>query len=142
MQAYLGVWVTRWGQSTMACIVTMSCEHYKKQLRRAVPKDASNACVVERLSCNEGRYPRPCGVRRAARRGGHADVAVQAQRAGNIPADSATMFPNIWKWKKPGYEDVCSEYVQSLPQADQANVDFPNKAGYYEAGSTPPFSTL
>eukprot|EP00892_Ulva_mutabilis_P000083 jgi/Ulvmu1/10075/UM006_0022.1 len=59
----------------------------------------------------------------------------EAQRAGNIPKDSVTLFPNIWQWKKPGYENVCSDFVATLSPADRAQVDFPNKAGYYEAGN-------
>ena len=69
-------------------------------------------------------------------------VWVQAQRAGNVPNDSQALFPNIWKWKKPGYQNVCSDFVATLPPEDRAGVDFPNKAGYYEAGSAPPATPL
>lgn len=60
---------------------------------------------------------------------------VQAQRAGVKAADSQALFPGLWEWKQPGYQNMCSDAVKTLKPADRAAVDFPKNAGYFEAGS-------
>ena len=70
-------------------------------------------------------------------RGEKSVLAMQAQRAGVQAPDSVNLFPNIWEWKKPGYTNVCTDFLKSIPAADRAKVDFPRKAGYFEAGSAP-----
>lgn len=67
---------------------------------------------------------------------------MQAQRAGNIPNDSMALFPNVWEWKRPGYVNACSDFMASLSPEDRAGVDFPNNAGFFEAGSESSFSPL
>lgn len=67
-------------------------------------------------------------------------VAMQGQRAGVQASDSVSLFPNIWEWKKPGYENICQGFLQTLTPAERQNVDFKNFPGYFEAGSTAPSS--
>lgn len=62
---------------------------------------------------------------------------VQGQRAGKRAKDSLGLFPNVWKWKKPGFLNACSDLVKTLPPKARAEADFPNKIGYFEAGSAP-----
>eukprot|EP00892_Ulva_mutabilis_P000071 jgi/Ulvmu1/10064/UM006_0011.1 len=59
----------------------------------------------------------------------------EAQRAGVKPNDSAALFPNIWEWKNPGYTNICSDFLKTVPAADRAKADFATKAGYFEAGN-------
>lgn len=60
---------------------------------------------------------------------------MQGQRAGNLPADSADLFPTI-SWKQPGYTNVCQTYLTTtLEAADAQNVNFKDFPGYFEAGS-------
>lgn len=64
-------------------------------------------------------------------------VLVQAQRAGNLPADTATLFPNVAEWKEPGYTNACQEYLTKvLEPEDAADVNLEDYLGYFEAGST------
>ena len=65
---------------------------------------------------------------------------LQWQRAGVQAPDSVSLFPKIWEDKKPGYENVCSDFVATLTPQQRAGVDFPNFAGYYEAGSAHPLT--
>eukprot|EP00892_Ulva_mutabilis_P000075 jgi/Ulvmu1/10068/UM006_0015.1 len=59
----------------------------------------------------------------------------EAQRAGVRPQESPELFPGVWEWKKPAYENMCTEYLNSLPAKDRKAVDFPNFPGYFEAGN-------
>lgn len=60
---------------------------------------------------------------------------VQAQRAGNLPADHASLFPGL-SWKQAGYVDVCQGYLTGTLEAEDAqNVNFQDFPGYFEAGS-------
>ena len=61
---------------------------------------------------------------------------MQAQRAGNLPADTATLFPGVAKWKKPAYTEACQDYLTEVLEPEEAaKVSLEDYLGYFEAGS-------
>ena len=59
---------------------------------------------------------------------------MEAQRSGTRPAD-ATLAPQVWKWKRPAFVNVCATYQKSLSAAQRAEAGLQANAGYFEAGS-------
>ena len=62
---------------------------------------------------------------------------MQAQRAGPQAGDSLGLFPGVWEWKQPGYEDMCTDLLASLTPEQQAAAGLRRTPGYFEAGSAP-----
>ena len=62
---------------------------------------------------------------------------LQAQRAGMQASDSVNLFPNIWEWKQPGYEHICSDFLATLTPEEQLQADLQQYPGFFEAGSAP-----
>lgn len=61
---------------------------------------------------------------------------MQAQRAGNLQADTATLFPGVAKWKKPAYTEACQDYLTEVLEPEEAaKVNLEDYLGYFEAGS-------
>lgn len=65
-------------------------------------------------------------------------ACVQAQRAGRAAPDSAQLFPTVWAWKEPGYENVCTEALKEYDAGDGEFSNLKDFPGYFEAGSTLP----
>eukprot|EP00892_Ulva_mutabilis_P000076 jgi/Ulvmu1/10069/UM006_0016.1 len=59
----------------------------------------------------------------------------EGQRAGVQPPDSVELFPNVWEWKQPGYENICTGFLETLTAAEREDVDFTTFPGYFEAGN-------
>jgi hypothetical protein len=64
-------------------------------------------------------------------------VFLEAQRAGNKPADGDTVCPQVWQWKKPAFVNTCKAYRQSLASSAADDAHLGEFSGYFEAGSTP-----
>lgn len=59
--------------------------------------------------------------------------------------DSADLFPQVWTWKKPGFTNICSDFLADdtlLAAEDKTNVNLKNWPGYFEAGSAPSHAPL
>lgn len=63
---------------------------------------------------------------------------MEAQRCGTLPADATTLAPQVWKWKKPAFANVCGTYQKQLSEAQRADAGMAANAGYFEAGSAQP----
>jgi hypothetical protein len=57
---------------------------------------------------------------------------LEAQRAGNKPADGDTLCPQVWSWKKPAFANPCKAYRRSIATSVGPNAQF---SGFFEAGS-------
>jgi hypothetical protein len=62
-------------------------------------------------------------------------VVMQAQRAGKKPPDAEATFGEVWRWKKPAFENLCSTYVKELGRDHAQALHLDHYAGYFQSGS-------